>query len=143
MPCSDTALRQAVANQALASVIEEPLEQITARHCPPRQGAIGAGADRTDPLETASTKFESAGKIIESATAFALVPDPDKIQRLDGQQGWSWADLWHYEFDRRGIFGRPITILALMFGAQFWFGMLRRLVGIRKSIGGEIRSGAG
>jgi len=48
-----------------------------------------------------------------------------------------------YEFDRWAIFGRPITLLALMFGAQFWFDVLRRLVGIRKFSGGETGSGAG
>ena len=137
---SDTALRQAVANQAIASVQPGVLAEITAKYCPPSHDAVGAGADAAgDPLERARTRLECAGKIIKSANAFALLPDWDKIQSFDGQQGWSWADVWHYEFDRRGIFGRPITLLALMFGAQFWFDVLRRLVGIRKSIG----SGAG
>ena len=105
---------------------------------------MGAGADAAgDPLEKARTRFECAGKIIESANSFALVPDFSKIPRLDGQQGLSWADVRHYEFDRWAIFGRPITLLALMFGAQFWFDVLRRLVGIRKFSGGETGSGAG
>jgi hypothetical protein len=141
---SDTALRQAVANQAIASVDSGDLKAITTKYCPPRQGVVGAGADPAgDPLEKARTRFECAGKIIESANSFALVPDFGKIQRLDGQQGWSWADMRLYESDRWGIPGRAITLLALMFGAQFWFDVLRRLVGIRKSSGGEIGSGAG
>jgi hypothetical protein len=138
---SDTALRQAVANQAIASVEFETLKKISTKYCPPRRdaGADGAG----DPLEIARTRFECAGKIIESAKAFALLPDFDKIQSFDGQQGLSVADGSHYEFDRLGYLGRPITMLALMFGAQVWFDVLRRLVGIRKSIGGETGSGAG
>ena len=39
-----------------------------------RHGAIGADAVVTnDPFEMASTRFECARKIIESATAFALL----------------------------------------------------------------------
>jgi len=57
--------------------------------------------------------------------------------------GFSLADLWHYEFDNWGLLGRLTTILALMFGAQFWFDVLRQLVGIRRTIGGNGGSSAG
>lgn len=141
---SDTALRQAVANQAIASVDAATLDDITAQNCRPSQDAVGTDAGPADdPLEQARAKFVCAAKIIESANRFALVPDFDKIKGFDGQQGLSRADLWRYESDRWGVLGRAITILALMFGAQFWFDVLRRLVGIRMSVGGEIGSGAG
>ena len=88
---SDTALRQAVTNQAIAGVDPDTLAEITAKYCPPRQDAVG------DPLEEASTKFECAGKLIESANAFALVPTSIRFKGFDGRQGFSKADVWHYE----------------------------------------------
>ncbi len=30
-----------------------------------------------------------------------------------------------------GWLGRALTVVALLFGAQFWYDLLRRLVGIR------------
>ncbi len=50
------------------------------------------------------------------------------------------ADIWPYLTDRWGWIGRPITAVALLFGAQFWFDVLRRLVGFRK--GGSSSSAA-
>jgi hypothetical protein len=140
---NDSALRDAVANQAIASIDATSLDQITAKYCPPDSGAGSDVGAADDPLEHARSKFECAGKVIASANAFALLPDLDIVKSFDGQQGLSFADVWHYEFDRWGVFGRAITILALMFGAQFWFDGLRRLVGIRKSLGGESGSVAG
>ena len=113
-----------------------------AKHGRVRAAAHDATGD-DDPLRKSSIKLECASKIINSAKAFALLPDPGQIQALDGKKGFSVTDLWHYEFDRWGIVGRAITIVALMFGAQFWFDVLRRLVGLRTSVGGGLGSGAG
>ncbi len=44
--------------------------------------------------------------------------------------------------DEWGFLGRTVTLVALLFGAQFWFDVLRRLVGIRKTLKGDA-AGAG
>jgi len=86
-------------------------------------------------------------KIVRAAGVFAIVPDIDKITALDPSEGpffgMSVADIWDYEFHDYGWLGRGITLVALLFGAQFWFDVLRRLVGIRKSVIGGGGSAAG
>ena len=137
----DSALRAVVASQAIAAVDAGTLTAVAAKHCPlDGPGQVTGGED---PLEKAAHQFECAGLIIRSATDFELVPDLDKIMAYDETQGLSVADAWHYEFSDWGWLGRSITIVALMFGAQFWFDTLRRLVGIRKSISGSGGSSAG
>jgi hypothetical protein len=92
--------------------------------------------------------LKCAGKVIEAAGSLSLVPDIDRLQKLDPAHdsfffGLSWGDIWGYESEEWGLFGRAMTALALMFGAQFWFDVLRRLVGIRKFVGGKDESVAG
>jgi len=96
----------------------------------------------------ATEKLKCAGKVIEAAGSLSLVPDIDRLQKLDPAHdsfffGLSWGDIWGYESEEWGLFGRAMTALALMFGAQFWFDVLRRLVGIRKFVGGKDESVAG
>ena len=73
-----------------------------------------------------------------------MVPDFDRLEAIntptDRLDRW---DFWGYEFNDFGWFGRLITLVALMFGAQFWFDVLRRLVGIRGTLSGEGKSSAG
>lgn len=41
--------------------------------------------------------------------------------------------VWH----DHGFLGRSITLIALLFGAQFWFDVLRRLTGLRTTLSGK------
>ena len=83
-----------------------------------------------DPYDAAVEKFACAGKIVGSAKSLNLLPDLDVVRR---DKTWSFGDAWHYVAARNGLLGRGITLVALTFGSQFWFDILRRLVGLRKS----------
>jgi hypothetical protein len=134
----DAALREAVTNQVVAVAGVDSVAGAVQTIC-----RAEGGADAADPLQAASTRLQCAGDIIRDATKFELVPNIDRVGAHDGARGVSFADVWHYEFADWGWAGRAITLLALMFGAQFWFDVLRRLVGFRTTIGGAGGSSAG
>jgi hypothetical protein len=165
---SDAALREAVSSEAVAVAGTSTLDAIINQHCAPATSPGGTAAsgnssgtadseggnagpggtvNGTDPFEGAVDRFACVAKIVRAAGVFAIVPDIDKISALDPSQGpffgLSVADIWDYEFHDYGWLGRAITLVALLFGAQFWFDILRRLVGIRKSVTGGGGSAAG
>jgi hypothetical protein len=163
---SDAALREAISNEAIAVAGTSALDAVINQHCAPSAGGTatnGTGGGTTDsgsgttspggagtgadPFGEAVDRFACVAKIVRAAGVFAIVPDIDKITALDPSEGpffgMSVADIWDYEFHDYGWLGRGITLVALLFGAQFWFDVLRRLVGIRKSVTGGGGSAAG
>ena len=163
---SDAALREAISNEAIAVAGTSTLDAVINQHCAPSAGGTatnGTGGGTTDsgsgttspggagtgadPFGEAVDRFACVAKIVRAAGVFAIVPDIDKITALDPSEGpffgMSVADIWDYEFHDYGWLGRGITLVALLFGAQFWFDVLRRLVGIRKSVTGSGGSAAG
>ena len=165
---SDAALREAISSEAVAVAGASTLDAVINQHCAPAASAggtdtsgtsggttdSGAGstggsgtANGTDSFDDAVDRFACVAKIVRAAGVFAIVPDIDKITALDPSEGpffgMSVPDIWDYEFHDYGWLGRGITLVALLFGAQFWFDVLRRLVGIRKSVTGGGGSAAG
>ena len=139
---NDSALREAVANDAVATASAKTLDQAVAQQCEPSGSTTTttvAGATTTvDPYKAAVEKFACAGKIVESAKSLNLLPDLDVIKR---DKTWSFGDAWHYVAARNGLLGRAITLVALTFGSQFWFDILRRMVGLKKTLSGGSGSG--
>lgn len=193
---SDSALREAVVNQAIAVTAKDSLTGAVQVICPPpdvsstststpspspgtasdpvetsttatsavstpnsggSKNSDGAAAETpaaseapvttttsTEPLEAAVERIDCAAQVIRTAAKFNLVPDLSDLRVYDtNKDDLSPSDLWHYEFVDWGWLGRIITLVALMFGAQFWFDVLRRLVGIRKFVRGSDQSVAG
>ena len=164
----DAALREAISSEAVAVAGASTLDAVINQQCAPAGSSGGTAAngtsggttdsgsgtaspsgtaDGTDPFDDAVDRFACVAKIVRAAGVFAIVPDIDKITALDPSEGpffgMSVADIWDYEFHDYGWLGRGITLVALLFGAQFWFDVLRRLVGIRKSVIGGGGSAAG
>ena len=165
---SDAALREAISSEAVAVAGTSTLDAANKQHCAPAASTDGTAASGsgdettdsgsgtagpggtvggTDAFGDAVDRFACASKIVRAAGVFAIVPDIDKITALDPSEGpffgMSVADIWDFEFRDFGWLGRGITLVALLFGAQFWFDVLRRLVGIRKSVTGGGGSAAG
>ena len=137
---NDSALREAVANDAVATASAATLDQVVAQQCKPTTTSSAPATTTTlDPYKAAVEKFACAGKIVESAKSLNLLPDLDVVKR---DNTWSLGDAWHYVAARNGLLGRAMTLVALTFGSQFWFDILRRMVGLKKTLssGG---SGAG
>lgn len=160
----DASLRQAVTNAAVATAAEESVGDAIAAGCPATATtAAGAGDPRatsttlagttttSNPVDQATRQFRCASRILERATSFRvglawqeLIGSDD-----DGDDGrLEPGDLWPYlkQAVARdwGWVGRSITLVALLFGAQFWFDLLRRLTGLRSPAGrASATSGAG
>jgi hypothetical protein len=86
------------------------------------------------PFEAAQAKLDCAANLLNASDRLQLVPNWRKrwSQREDFCDFFvtSWKATW----SDYGIFGRLITLLALSFGAQFWFDVLRRLTGLRNHL---------
>jgi hypothetical protein len=95
-----------------------------------------------DPLVAAGERLRCAGTVIDKATQFRVGLAVEELKQARAPQdrlqpndvlpylGKAIGNDW-------GFVGRPITLVALLFGAQFWFDVLRRLVGIRKTMKGD------
>ena len=147
----DASLRQALTNGAVSVTSGSTLDDAIKNTCSPAPSAAPDTAatttttttptspTTTDPFKAAVEKFSCAGKIVQSAETFGFTP---AIGVLLHPSQWSVKGAWHWVIDDYGLIGRAITLIALMFGAQFWFDILRRLVGIRSKLpGGAAASG--
>ena len=100
-----------------------------------------------DPIVAAGERLKCARNIINRATEFRVGLAVDELKQASEPTdelrpndvvpylGNALGDEW-------GFIGRTVTLVALLFGAQFWFDVLRRLVGIRKTLKGDA-AGAG
>ncbi len=135
----DASLRQALTNGAVSVSDGSTLDDAIKNTCGPAPSTTPNTPPTTDPFKAAVEKFSCAGKIVQSAEAFGFTP---AIGDLLHPSRWSVRGAWHWVIDDYGLIGRAITLVALMFGAQFWFDILRRLVGIRSKLpGGAAASG--
>jgi hypothetical protein len=99
----------------------------------------GATTTTTDPIREATNRLKCATTIIDKASSFRVGlawhdlitahGARDKHARLERADLKPY--LGHALRDDWGAVGRLITLLALLFGAQFWFDVLRRLTGLR------------
>ena len=90
----------------------------------------------TDPVAAAEDRLNCSARILRKLSAFHVGlgwSDLEKAHEGGDPTRVEKADVLPYLWDRWGILGRAITAIALLFGAQFWFDILRRLVGLRKS----------
>jgi hypothetical protein len=134
----DTALRQTLASAASGAVSND-LSELCDEPSP---------TTVTDPLEAANERLECVRDVVDRATTFRVGLAWQDLREAHGATGTDarleWADLGPYlrssVVDEWGFIGRVITLAALIFGAQFWFDALRRLVGFRKTLSG---TGAG
>jgi hypothetical protein len=132
----DAALRSAMASQAAALGASADVTAATEELC-----ETAETTDSTTELEASKARLECAASVVRSATKFDLFPDGDAIRELsdddDGtaKDSLTLSDIVRYERQDLGLIGRLVTAIALSFGAQFWFDVLRRLVGMKKPSG--------
>lgn len=89
-----------------------------------------------DSVRRAKERLECAGSIVTRAGSLHVGVGWTEFKQAHGDKFAAakpeWSDIAPYLTQRWGFVGRPITAIALLFGAQFWFDILRRLVGLRK-----------
>lgn len=132
---SDVALRTAIANQAVATAGAGSLQDVVKAKCG-QTGEASGELDSARVVQLAEERLDCAKSIVQDTQkTMLIVPDLDRIRTMDASDGglsmWDW---WEYEIRDWGWIGRLITLVALMFGAQFWFDILRRLVGIKTTL---------
>lgn len=132
---SDVALRTAIANQAVATADAGSLQDVVKAKCG-ETGEASGELDSAQAVQLAKERLDCAKSIVQDTQrTMLIVPDLDRIRAMDSNDGglsmWDW---WEYEIRDWGWIGRLITLVALMFGAQFWFDILRRLVGIKTTL---------
>jgi len=130
----DASRRQALVANALATSQTSTIDEVVKNNCERAPSnttttttAPNAPTTTVDPFDAAVERFACAGKLVSASDDFGLLPDWDKLRR-------EHKNYWNYLFDDYGWLGRTLTVVALLFGAQFWFDILRRLVGIRKTL---------
>ena len=145
----DDNLRQVVSANATTIAAQSDLDAIVKANCEPSTNAPSPKESTTTtsttttlaPFEAARERVSCAGHILGAADEFRLVPDWGSRWKATARRDSSGCcRLWRFArrtvggtFADYGWFGRPITLVALLFGAQFWFDVLRRLVGLRQS----------
>ena len=147
---SDSNLRAAVVGGALAAARQRRIRQGggggpmrgTGHVHHDFDGGVHAGDhgrghddDHDDPVVEAKRQLRCAGEILEELSSFHVGlgwSDFKDAHRTDGAPRAELTDVWPYLTERYGLAGRALTAIALLFGAQFWFDILRRLVGLRK-----------
>ncbi len=125
LPEADADVLQAACDQVLAGDTPAGAEA-----APPTTGALTA----EEALRRFSERTECAGNLLEEARPL-LLPAPSAIWTEMRQEGdpdrYEAGDMWRWLTHR--LPGRIITVVALLFGAQFWYDVLRRLVGLRST----------
>lgn len=143
----DTHLRAAVSSAAVGAAAHDSVKSaIGLENC----GSPTATTTTTRPAVTTSTtnpfqeargRLNCAADIIGKTTKFHVGWGGNDFRDAHGTKGeharGEVADVWPYLFGNWGWAGRPITAIALLFGAQFWFDILRRLVGLKKTLAPE------
>ncbi len=138
---NDSSLRTAVVGGALTAAAGQSLDAAVEQGCdeagtpPVTQTTTAPRTTTTDPVAEAEEQLRCAASILQRVSAFHVGlgwSDFKQAQDTGDPQRAEWGDAWPYLTERWGIVGRALTAIALLFGAQFWFDILRRLVGLRK-----------
>ncbi len=141
----DGALRDTVVGGAVAAAGTTFDNAVSVPGCNEQPAGTTSAADgpvpttttttTTDPVRQAKERLKCAGSILTRASAFHAGLGWTDFKQAHGVKTAAakaeWSDVWPYLTQRWGFVGRPITAIALLFGAQFWFDVLRRLVGLR------------
>lgn len=134
---NDSALRTAMVSAAGESVAAG----FEAAGCTPASTTTTAPVTPTTvSFDDVREQFQCVGGLLESAEEFRIGLAWQEIKETRGLTGakasLDKADVFPYLGnalgDDWGFVGRTITLIALAFGAQFWFDVLKRLVGMRK-----------
>jgi hypothetical protein len=155
----DSQLRAAVVGGALTASAAGTLERAVAEGCdeqgnPTTTTTMAATTTSTttpsatttsiDPVVQAREQLSCATAIFRQLSSFGFGlgwsdfrSAHEKADKIDGPPHPELADVKPYVLDDWAVPGRVITVIALLFGAQFWFDILRRLVGLRQPGAGE------
>lgn len=127
----DQNLRAATASAAAGEASNAAL----LKGCEPTEG------DERPPIEQARDQFDCAADVIGRATQFRVGFALDELRSAHGAAGadaeLELADIVPFFTKDFSWLGRLLTLAALVFGAQFWFDVLRRMVGLRKMLPGR------
>lgn len=138
----DATLRQAISGEAANTVAGDAIADV----CSPSSTSTTTTAPPDDTATTSTTidpaaavaRLECAVDIIGVASRFNVGwawQDFEEAHGVTGSEAAAtWADIWPFLTDRWAWLGRPITWIALLFGAQFWLDVLRRLIGLRGAL---------
>lgn len=132
----DSALRAAVVARAVDEAAYENFAAAMKGACAPRADG--------DDVSKAVDNYKCAAKVLDRASEFRVGLAWEDMKSASGVKGekatLELADmqpyLGHALRDDWGFLGRTLTWLALLFGAQFWFDVLRRLTGLRTVLRG-------
>ena len=148
----DANLRQVVSAGA-AVAAESDLNSVTAKYCTPPtptspQPSPAIDADparepKPPTVQDVRDELRCAVQILSAADELELVPNwASRWNASASTRRTGCCRLWRFAQSTVrstvadfGWVGRPITSIALSFGAQFWFDILRRLLGLRNRSG--------
>jgi hypothetical protein len=103
-------------------------------------GAAAGSSDLDQLVAEASDRYDCAADVIGRASQFRVGFALDELKAAHGATGsaarFEMADIVPFLAKDYSLVGRILTWMALLFGAQFWFDILRRMVGLRKLVGG-------
>jgi hypothetical protein len=148
----DSNLRAAVVGGALTAAASQALDEAVAQgRC---EGQATAATTSTsvststvppatatststtaNPVAEAEGQLRCAASIMRQLSSFRVGLGWSEFKdahRTAGPPRAEFADVGPYLTQDWGLVGRALTAIALLFGAQFWFDVLRRLVGLRK-----------
>ncbi len=140
----DSNLRAAVVGGALTASAGQALDEAVAQGRCEVQGTpattstsvtTSTPSTTADPVVEAERQLRCAASILQELSSFRVGlgwSDFKDAHETAGSPRAELADVGPYLTDDWGLVGRAITAIALLFGAQFWFDILRRLVGLRK-----------
>lgn len=128
----DQAFRVAVAASA-AEIVDDPgSAEAKARLC-------------GDDVETFTDQVACAKQIVAETQAFSWPSGTDLLDDLEAASGdeerldWSDPFAWLAQrvgdsLDGPGLVGKTLTVVALLFGADFWFSTLKRAIALRRTV---------
>lgn len=110
----------------------------------PPTTAVGDSPSAEEVAREAKARLDCAVELVSGTRRFTIV-EPSAIWTEIADEGtkgrFDISDLWWWGWHR--VPGRLVTLLALLFGAQFWYDVLRRLVGIKATVAKAVVSGGG
>jgi hypothetical protein len=108
--------------------------------CANASSTTDESADLDKLVAEASARYDCAADVIGRASQFRVGFALDELKAAHGATGggarFERADIVPFFTKDYSLVGRIVTWMALLFGAQFWFDVLRRMVGLRKLVGG-------
>ena len=131
------------ARSARASPTSTAVDLVVARRRPRRTTAPSSTTPTTEPdtIDEARRRYDCVGDLFAATELIGPVglgTTWDEIRAADDSSSIV-RDVVSF-FGGSGPWGRVVTWVALLFGASFWYDVLRRLVGLK---GGKAKEGSG